>query len=149
MFRDLETIANATPKDYLSHGPTDPLRIALQMISKAHARNPNGLISGTDVQETNYTFLYVGPGSGLIVKTLIDQGHIATGLETSKRGISMADPLVISYCNWSKPWETPFRNKYYDLALLNRYYQTILTPEEWDATVTEIKRVSKSFSFIS
>src|SRR5258707_5244449 len=127
--RDLEEIANNTPKDYLSHGPQNPLALSLQMIAKAQKMSPNGATTAyQEIQETNFTFLYVGPGSGLIVKTLIDQGHIATGLETSKRGISMADPNIISYCNWSKPWETPFKNRYFDVSLLSKYYKIILTP---------------------
>src|SRR5882762_7815486 len=119
MFRDLEVVANATPKDYLSHGPTNPQGLGMQMIGKAEALYPKG--TGTaeqTVTASNYQFLYVGPGSGPVIKFLIDQGHIANALETSKRGISTADPLVISYINWSKPWETPFANRYFDVALL-------------------------------
>lgn len=151
MFRTLEEVANATPKDYLSHGPLDPTLLALQMILKAERLFPISSRPG-DIVDQSYDFLYVGPGSGNVIQDLIDQGHRAFGLETSRRGIASAPELIRNYILWSKPWELPFPSmkgespvpfKMFHVALLNKYLKELLTPEEWAETVKEVKKVSK------
>ena len=146
-FRSLEEVANATPKDYLKHSPKEPERIAYKLISMANQSFPIHVpeSQGMDVNpvSTGYKFLYAGPGSGLIISTLIQEGHLAHGVETSRRGIASAPENFRNYVIWTKPWETSFPDKYFHVTLLSSYLHDILTPDEWEATVTEFKRISK------
>lgn len=149
--RDLPTIANATPKDYLTHAPKNPDSLALQMIAKAQQLWPFRPAQG-EMADPTYTFLFVGPGAGHIVQTLIDQGHKAYGLETSKRGIMSGPELTRSYVKWTLPWEPPFPSmsgdhptpfKMFHIAIINKYLKEIFTQEEWNATLKEIKKLSR------
>lgn len=141
MFRPLDEVANATPADYLEHA-ADPLQTGLQMMQVASSKFPlRG--DGSDVQMTGHEFLYVGPGSGLVVKFLLDQDQRAQGLETSRRGIASAPDVVRNYCIWSKPWETAFPNKNFHVAFISAYLKELLTEDEWNETLKEVARVSK------
>jgi hypothetical protein len=141
--RSLEEIANTTPPDYLTHAPKDPLNVAYGMLSKARQLFPK-----TGDGDQNYRFMFAGPGSGLVVKELIGLEQQARGVETSKRGITSAPQDVWSYIGWKKPWELTQGDKAMDVCLVNRYLQTLLRPDEWSATVKEIKRISKYSSLI-
>lgn len=151
-FRTLAQVADATPKDYLLQIPPNPEQIALQMIRKAEALFPIKTGLGI-VAATNYSFLFIGPGSGLVIQALLDLGHMAQALETSRRAISLAPELVRNYINWSKPWELPYASKQgptasqplklFHVGLISKYYQKILTPVEWSESVKEIKKVCR------
>ena len=157
MFRDLKTLANDTPKDYLTHVPKDPTQVALQMELKAQRIFPVPQGQVNEVVETNYSFLFIGPGSGLVVQALLDRGHRAFALETSRRGIANAPETVRNYILWAKPWELPFASKrgeattpfkMFHLGLLSKYYKDILSKEEWDESVKEIKKVCRYAALI-
>lgn len=139
--RNLETIANATPKDYLEHKPKDPEALALMMRMKAERLFPFKI--NEEFQDVSYSFFYMGPGSGLVIQNLIDNGHQAYGAETSKRGISTAPDLVRNYVLWILPWELSARNKQFHVALISSYYKELFAKDEWNATLKELKRVSK------
>lgn len=152
MIRDLPTLANATPKDYLNHQPSDPQALALMMIEKARRLFPIPQVDDGIVRETNYNFLFVGPGSGVVIDTLINQGHKAWGIESSRRGIMAAPEEIRGYISWVKPWEnnfpsmkgeTPVAFKMFHVALINKFLKTYYTPEEWNSTVNEIKKLSR------
>ena len=148
--RSLSEIANATPPDYLSFGPKDPASVASQMINKARQLYPRNIDTaplGAAV-EPGYTFLYVGPGAGQIIQHLLEQEQSANGVETSKRGIVSGPKDVWNYDRWQLPWELHFGNREIDVTLVNRYLQKLLLPDEWTATVKEIKRISKYSSLI-
>ena len=156
-FRDLKTLANATPKDYLLHQPKDPTQLALQMELKASRLFPVPQGQTGQIVETNYSFLYIGPGAGLVVQTLLDRGHRAFALETSRRGIANAPEMVRNYVMWAKPWELPFPSrqgespsafKMFHLGLMNKYYKEILTPVEWNESIKEIKKVCRYSALI-
>jgi hypothetical protein len=151
-FRPLDKIANATPKDYLSHSPKDAISLASMMLSKANQLFPIRVpeSNGTNVMAecTTYELLYVGPGSGLVIQFLLSQGHLCHGIETSRRGIASAPELVRNYINWQLPWETPFANRAFHITLVSKYMQTLLTLDEWKATTVEMKRVSKYLAAI-
>lgn len=151
--RDLPTIANATPTDYLSHAPTNPDQLGLQMIEKCARLYPYIERDDGVMRDPSYTLLYVGPGAGLVVQTIIDQGHRAYGIETSRRGIVSGPETSRSYVKWALPWENPFSSKRGDpptpyqmfhLAIINKFLKQLLTPEEWKATTSEIKKISKN-----
>lgn len=148
MLRSLEDVANATPKDYLAHVPKDAMLMAQKMIGTARQKNPIPNIDDGKERFQNYDFLYVGPGSGLVVQNLIQLGQAAFGMETSKRGIKYGSPDEIrSYVLWAKPWESPFafaeHKKPFHVGILSDYYKKILTPEEWKETVAEMKRICR------
>jgi hypothetical protein len=140
--RTLEEIANATPTDYLNHKPKDPTGLAMQMIAKAERLFPKNTDSG-DMVDPTYSFLFIGPGAGLVVAALIAQEQRARGVETSKRGIASAPENIWSYIGWKKPWELSQGNKAVDVCLVNKYLKTLLLPDEWSRTVKEVERVSK------
>lgn len=163
MFRTLAQVANATPPDYLNHAPHDPIVLAHQMVAKARRLYP--IVEADDgvSRMQGYDFLYIGPGSGLIIKVLLEQGQRAQAIETSRRGIASAPEEVRNYILWGKPWELPIpmnRNvqtikdgqvvtatqpfKMYHLGILNKYLKEILTPEEWNSAVKEIKKVCQA-----
>ncbi len=144
MLRSLEEIANATPQDYANYFPKEPVALAHQMFDRAGKLFPRR----SDMEDANYRFLYVGPGAGFLVQELIDLGHQAKGVETSRKGISLSPQGVWSYIMWSVPWELSLESKSVDIALISRYYETLLSPEEWSNTVTEIIRISKDQSII-
>ncbi|HZS47235.1 MAG TPA: hypothetical protein VFC63_19330 [Blastocatellia bacterium] len=148
MYRDLETIANSTPSDYLSYAPQKPEQLATQMMAKARQLFPIPNRDDGVEREQSYSFLFVGPGSGLVVDFLIQQEQIAHGLETSRRGIASAGDTVRNYLIWCKPWETSFPDRFFHVALLHKYLQKLLTPQEWAQTIKEIKRVSKYSSLV-
>ncbi len=150
--RSLSVVANATPKDYLAHIPPNPELLALQMIEKARRLWPYVERGDGVSKEPNYEFLFVGPGAGLIVQTLLDQGHRAYGLETSRRGIASGPEVTRSYIKWSLPWELPFTSlqgevptpiKQFHIAIINKYLREVLTADEWQAALKEIKKVSR------
>ena len=150
--RDLPTIANSTPIDYLQHAPNQADRLALMMIEKANRLWPIPIRDDGISRETNYSFLFVGPGAGLVVQTLLDQGHKAYGIETSRRGIASGPETSRSYIKWCLPWETPFASlrgdpptpfQMFHLTIVNKYLKTLLLPEEWSHTLKELKKVSK------
>ncbi|MDQ3816105.1 MAG: methyltransferase domain-containing protein [Acidobacteriota bacterium] len=143
VIRSLEEIANATPEDYTSNAPTDPTSVAVQMISTARNRFPR---NGDG--DPNYRFLYIGPGAGMVVKELINQEHQARGVETSKRGITSAPSDVWNYVGWQLPWELTLGDRTMDVCFINRYLETLLTPDEWSMTVKEVERVSKYHQII-
>lgn len=156
MFRDLQVVANATPKDYLLHVPRDPTKLALQMETKAKMMWPQRSEVGA-VIETNYSFLYIGPGAGLVVQTLLDRGHRAFALETSRRGIAFAPEVVRNYVLWSKPWELPFPSrqgetsnpfKMFHIGILHKYYKEILNRDEWNESIKELKKVCRYSALI-
>jgi len=156
MLRNLEDIANATPKDYLSHSPSDPIKLASMMVNTASQKFPViNRDDGVDRMQ-NYEFLYVGPGAGLVVKALIEQSHVAFGLETSRRGIASAPDEIRSYILWGKPWESPFPSKFttsesgqqkvrpmFHVAVINKYLKELLTQDEWQDTLKEIKKIAR------
>lgn len=157
MTRDLYTLANATPKDYLEHVPKNPEGIALAMIEKANRLFP--IVNRDDgvSREQNHRFLFVGPGSGFVIDTLLNQGQRAFGMEPSRRGIMAAPDEVRGYISWVKPWEnnipskqgeTPTPFKMFHVALINKFLKTYFTPEEWALTVNEIKKISQYAAII-
>ena len=156
MLRSLEDLANATPKDYLSHVPKDIEHIALGMISLANQKWP--IINRDDGRERiqNHSFYFVGPGAGLVVKSLIEMEQSAQGCESSRRGIQFGGPEETrAYIKWSKPWETPFPTKsnptggtpvakpIFHVGIINGYLKQILTPEEWSETIKETKKLCR------
>ena len=149
--RTLEEVANATPKDYLTHSPKDPTQLALMMEMKAQRMFPVPQGLGV-VAETNYSFLYIGPGAGLVIQCLLDRGQRAFALETSRRGIASAPDLVRNYILWSKPWELPFPSKQgenptnfkmFHIGIVNKYLKELLTPVEWKESLKELKKVCR------
>ena len=150
-FRTLEEVANATPEDYLSHSPKDPTQLALMMEMKAQRLFP--ITQGLGViAETSYSFLYIGPGAGLVVHTLLERGHRASALETSRRGIASAPEGERSYINWAKPWELPFPSmkgeppvpfKLFHIGIMNSYLKELLTKVEWNESLKELKKVCR------
>jgi hypothetical protein len=158
--RTLEEIANSTPEDYLTHVPGDPQRVAIRMIQKARQLFPKHIDeSGSIGQnfEPNYSFLFIGPGAGAVVQELLMQEQIAAGIETSRRGIQSGPEGSRTYVRWTLPWQHSFPTmtgdpprpfKYFDITLVNRYLQELLSPEEWSKTVEEVKKLSKYSSLI-
>lgn len=162
MFRTLAQVANATPPDYLFHAPKDPLQFAFQLITKAKRLfPPNDSDDGVSRMQ-GYDFFYEGPGAGQIIPTLIQQGHRAFGLETSRRGIATTPDDFRNYVLWGKPWELPIPQKQtastiqdgqviqstmpfkmFHIGIINKYLKQILTPVEWNEAVKEIKKVSR------
>jgi hypothetical protein len=152
MFRPLEDVANNTPKDYLAHIHKNPEGIALKMLGIAQSKWPIPNIDDGVVRETIYRFLYIGPGAGLVIQTLLSQGQEAWGLETSRRGIASAPAEVRNYILWSKPWELPFTSmkgeppvpyKMFHVAVVSKYLKELLNEDEWQETLKEIKKVSR------
>lgn len=152
MLRDLRTLANATPKDYLDYVPKQPQVLALQMIAKANQLFPIRVDADGFSGQTNHSFLYVGPGSGLVIDVLLSQGQRAWGMESSKRGIMFAPDEVRGYISWVKPWESNFPSKQgenpvpfqmFHVALISKFLKTYYTPEEWNATIKEVKKLAK------
>lgn len=157
MTRDLETLANATPKDYLEHIPKSPEGVALAMIEKANRLFPIPVGQDGFSGQTNHSFLFVGPGSGFVIDTLLSQGQRAFAMEPSRRGIMAAPDEVRGYISWVKPWENNFPSKrgenptpfkMFDVALINKYLKTYFTEEEWNLTVNEVKKISKYAAII-
>jgi hypothetical protein len=136
--RTIEEIANSTPKDYLEH-TEEPEQIVAQMMLKAQMLFPKK----GEIVENGHRFLYVGPGSGQIVKRLIERDQKAFGLETSKRGIASAPDEVRAYVNWSLPWETSYADKFFNVAFVNPYFKTLLKDDEWTDFVKELNRASR------
>lgn len=157
MLRSLEEVANASPVDYLAHAPKDPTSLAFHMIALAASKFP--IVNRDDGVERiqNYELLYVGPGAGMVVQSLLAQGHMAMGMETSKRGIRYGSPdEVRSYVLWAKPWESPFPNKFrtpdseqqkvrpmFHVVVINKFLKKCLTDEEWQYTLKEMKRLGR------
>jgi len=143
LIRSLEDLANATPTDYLSHSPSNPDAVAYKLLSQVSQRTLEK-DRGLEISSDSRQFLYVGPGSGLVISTVIQEGQLCYGLETSRRGIASAPDSFRNYILWQKPWETTFGKKQFDITILSTYLHELLTPEEWELTVTEMKRISKT-----
>lgn len=158
--RSLKEVANSTPPDYLAHIPKNPEYVAEEMLFKARQLFPKRLDESGDmgkVFEPDYSFLFVGPGAGLVVNALLQRGQVASGLETSKRGIASAPQGVWAYIRWAVPWELPFPTmrgepprpfKNFDVTYVNGYLKTILEPDEWDLSLSELEKISKHISII-
>lgn len=158
--RSLKDVANSTPPDYLTYIPKIPERVAEEMLMKARSLFPKRLDETGDMGallEPDYSFLFVGPGAGLVVNALLQRGQVASGLETSRRGIASSPQGVWSYIRWAVPWELPFPTmkgepprpfKNYDVTYVNGYLKEILQPEEWDLSLAELDKISKHISII-
>ncbi len=155
--RSIVELANATPKDYLEAAPKDPQALALMMIEKARRLYPIADRDDGVAREQNYCFLFVGPGAGVVIDTLINQGHRAFGMESSRRGIMSAPDEIRGYVSWVKPWESNFPSKQgehpipfkmFHVALINKYLKTYYTEAEWEATLTEVKKLAKYAALI-